>query len=164
MQSLLLNALVALASFSSLASACIYKRGEAATWSYTGETGPLLWHHVNITNYACANGTEQSPINIETGITRGNASLGYPYTGEFEIENNGHTIELTPKNSSNFNAKLGGEDYKLLQFHFHTPSEHRLNKEHFPLEVHFVHQNVRSGFFLFCSLVRVVFGLTVFFR
>ena len=32
-------------------------------------------------------------------------------------------------------------DYKLLQFHFHTPSEHRLDDALSKAEVHLVHQS-----------------------
>jgi carbonic anhydrase len=37
--------------------------------------------------------------------------------------------------------RIGQERYKLVQFHFHTPSEHRLHGEQFPMELHFVHRN-----------------------
>jgi carbonic anhydrase len=36
-----------------------------------------------------------------------------------------------------------GIRYNLLQFHFHQPSEHTLNGNHLPMEVHFVH--LREG-------------------
>ncbi len=35
---------------------------------------------------------------------------------------------------------LGDVRYELAQFHFHTPSEHRLDGHQFPLEQHFVHR------------------------
>jgi carbonic anhydrase len=38
--------------------------------------------------------------------------------------------------------EVGGTKYNLLQFHWHTPSEHELNSEEFPLEMHLVHQKV----------------------
>jgi carbonic anhydrase len=31
--------------------------------------------------------------------------------------------------------------YELKQFHFHSPSEHTVNGQHYPMEVHLVHQN-----------------------
>ncbi len=36
---------------------------------------------------------------------------------------------------------LNGVDYNLLQFHFHTGSEHTINGTQYPMEVHLVHQN-----------------------
>ena len=32
------------------------------------------------------------------------------------------------------------DSFDLKQFHFHSPSEHTINGEHFPLEMHMVHQ------------------------
>jgi carbonic anhydrase len=36
--------------------------------------------------------------------------------------------------------RLGDERYELLQFHFHTPAEHQLDWNRFPVEQHFVHR------------------------
>jgi carbonic anhydrase len=33
---------------------------------------------------------------------------------------------------------VNGTTYPLAQFHFHTPSEHRINNEYFQMECHFV--------------------------
>jgi carbonic anhydrase len=38
---------------------------------------------------------------------------------------------------------VGAQQYDLLQFHFHTPSEHKVNGRGTAMEVHFVH--LRSG-------------------
>ena len=35
---------------------------------------------------------------------------------------------------------VAGRDYELVQFHFHTPSEHRLQGTEFPAELHLVHR------------------------
>ncbi len=37
-----------------------------------------------------------------------------------------------------------GITYDLLQFHFHAPSEHTIDGEAAPLEIHFVHQDPNS--------------------
>jgi carbonic anhydrase len=37
-------------------------------------------------------------------------------------------------------VRIGGTHYELLQFHFHTPAEHRLDGHRFPVEQHFVHR------------------------
>ena len=39
----------------------------------------------------------------------------------------------------------GGERFELLQFHFHTPSEHTLDGTRFPMEQHFVHRDPDGG-------------------
>jgi carbonic anhydrase len=54
------------------------------------------------------------------------------------LENLGTTIEVTV----NGTTKFGGMDYRLKQFHMHTPSEHRISEEYYPLELHFVHEGV----------------------
>src|SRR5690348_14775389 len=59
------------------------------------------------------------------------------------IVNNGHTIQI------NFAAgdtlKVGDHSYALTQFHFHHPSEHRLDGKAFAMEAHFVHASEASG-------------------
>jgi carbonic anhydrase len=36
-------------------------------------------------------------------------------------------------------------EYKLEQFHFHTPSEHQFDGENFDMELHLVHKNKNGG-------------------
>jgi len=38
----------------------------------------------------------------------------------------------------------GGAAYSLVQFHFHSPSEHTFDGERFPLEIHLVHNDVAN--------------------
>ena len=58
------------------------------------------------------------------------------------IVNNGHTLQV---NVSGDNIlSVDGQKFKLLQFHFHSPSEHQIDGEAFPLEAHFVHENERG--------------------
>lgn len=37
---------------------------------------------------------------------------------------------------------IGNKKLELLQFHFHTPSEHALNGKRFAMEAHLVHREV----------------------
>jgi carbonic anhydrase len=113
-----------------------------STWSYTGETGPAHWADLS-PDYALARtGTRQSPIDLP--------STGLPETELPDIEldykperavfvNNGHTLhhDETPGNT----LRIAGESYSLEQFHFHAPSEHTIDGEHAPLEMHLVHEN-----------------------
>ena len=54
--------------------------------------------------------------------------------------NNGHTIQVAYDPGSSL--EIEGTRYQLIQFHFHTPSEHTFEGKHAPAELHLVH---RSG-------------------
>lgn len=48
------------------------------------------------------------------------------------------------QNPTELITRFNNQDYKLLQYHLHTPSEHLIEGKAFPLEIHFVHQAVNS--------------------
>lgn len=108
-------------------------------FGYTGLNGPLNWYNLNQSaNQLCAKGQNQSPININSSIPTidgNNVQVhidSYPNGSTFE--NLGTTIEV-PVNGT---LTVDNKTYKLAQFHFHTPSEHRIDLEYFPMELHFV--------------------------
>lgn len=113
-----------------------------ATWSYDGDTGPEHWGTLESSFATCSTGQEQSPIAL-TGDSAEDAdlaALAFTY-GEvvIEVSDTGHGFKATPEGSNTLT--IGDDSYSLLQFHAHTPSEHTLNGNSFPMEVHFVHQN-----------------------
>merc|ERR1719174_1674582 len=58
---------------------------------------------------------------------------------------NEHTAEVAfPAETcgSSFNATWKGKVYSLAQFHYHAPSEHMVDGEYYPMEVHHVHKAV----------------------
>ena len=57
--------------------------------------------------------------------------------------NNGHTIQLNAAKGSTLT--FGGGSYRLLQFHFHRPSEHLIRGRSFPMETHFVHAHASGA-------------------
>lgn len=125
---------------STLACNGLVRRAEPghSEFSYNGLTGPVDWFQFNKT---CGTGKTQSPINVlhSTKTSSRGDVANYPDIGHrgFEFKNLGHTVELFYKGPT---AILGGVEYELQRFHFHTPSEHRLEDNWYPLEVHFVHQ------------------------
>jgi carbonic anhydrase len=119
------------------------KEEQTAHWSYEGETGPEHWGDINPDYARCANGKEQSPINIETLHVVKDKKIADPAINYkptlFSLINDGRTIQGAPSTLDN-SIVIDNEEYKLTQFHFHTPSEHQFNGQHFDMELHFVHK------------------------
>ena len=127
-----------LSSVFSLSFACIASAG--VHWGYEGNEGPEFWGELAQEYAKCKVGKEQSPINI-TQVHKSDETspikLHYEITAD-ELVNNGHTIQVSPKNADDY-LTFKGEKYFLKQFHFHVPSENTIESESFPLEAHFVH-------------------------
>ena len=105
-------------------------------WSYEGETGPEHWGELEQTNSICVNGSEQSPINIEFSQVKAeknseNIQIQYEST-PFTLVNNGHTVQANATTENN-SLVVEGNEYKLVQLHFHTPSEHLFNGQNFDM-------------------------------
>lgn len=87
----------------------------------------------------CGIGQKQSPVNIESGNAVKIEKIDELQPDYMEIPlsltNNGHTIRA---NTSKGKLNFGNNEYDLVQFHFHAPSEYLLNGVAYPLEIHFV--------------------------
>lgn len=117
---------------------------EGAHWGYEGAGGPAKWGDLDVANKACAVGLQQSPIDVEATIKSQLPALKLNWGKSADtIVNNGHTIQLNFTEGSTL--LLGGVKYKLLQVHFHRPSEHMIGGKNFPMEAHFVHRNDAGG-------------------
>lgn len=112
------------------------------SYNYTNEGGPLNWYGLDSANSACAKGKFQSPINIvtdEIDYAKANGvHFHVPAADNAKFENLGSGLEVVLTNGT---LAANGTKYTLAQFHFHTPSEHRINDEHYPMETHFVFEN-----------------------
>ena len=117
------------------------EHGEAAVhWAYDGDLGPSYWGDLADEFIACKSGTSQSPINISNVIDPQPAQIEFNYSSvPLRILNNGHTIQVNYAPGSSIT--IDHKEYELLQFHFHTPSEHQLAEHNFPMEGHLVHKN-----------------------
>ncbi len=108
-------------------------------WGYTGKIGPAHWGKLDPAYTLCAQGKNQSPINLTQFIDADLEQITFHYTGlATSVLNNGHTIQVSHTVGSTI--EIGGKIFELKQFHFHAPSENQINGESFPLEAHFVHQ------------------------
>ncbi len=109
-------------------------------WSYSGDVGPQAWGGLRPEFSTCATGERQSPIDIREGIAVDLEPVSFRYQPSgFAVIDNGHTVQvnMAPGNS----MEIGGKRYELLQFHFHRPSEERIDGRQFELSVHLVHKN-----------------------
>jgi len=55
------------------------------------------------------------------------------------VVNNGHTIQVNVEGDNSITVR--NSSYKLLQFHFHTPSEEMINTKRYAMVAHLVHKN-----------------------
>lgn len=112
---------------------------KAAKWTYSGKNGPEYWGQLSSEFGLCATGKNQSPVNITEALKTNLPKLRLNYEGKAKkVVFTGHGAKIEVNEGSTLTIK--NESYKLLQTHFHSPSEHTINGKSYPLEAHFVHQ------------------------
>ena len=117
----------------------LHAGGKNAHWSYEGHEGPAHWGELAKDYHACKSGKKQSPIDISAAEKADIAAIEFSYTGSnIDMVNNGHTIQMNYSGDSRIT--VAGKSYKLLQFHFHSPSEHTINGKPADMVAHLVHQ------------------------
>lgn len=144
----------------SLVNTLAYALDDAAikiNWGYQGDVSPTHWGKLAPDFAICNKGKSQSPINIPSKTSTTDHHLVMQYhpsnmiimdDGPTElllgktqtIMNEGHSIQLNFPEIAHESIQFANKTYRLVQFHFHTPSENISNGEIYPLEIHFVHQ------------------------
>ncbi len=126
-----------LASACGIAMAAGEHPGHGSHWGYSGAIGPDQWKTLKPEFAACA-GRNQSPIDVAQTIEAELKPVQFSYQpGGGEVVNNGHAIQVNYDAGSSIT--VDGIRFELKQFHFHSPSENRINGKSFPLEAHLVH-------------------------
>lgn len=115
-------------------------------WGYTAGKGPESWGSLSPEFAACRTGHRQSPIDLgATDVPGRDPVVEVDYKPlPLTVLHNGYTVEVLVRNGSRI--LLDGKEYELLQFHFHTPSEHRVDGRPFAAEMHFVHRAADSTY------------------
>ena len=115
-------------------------------WNYQGHGGAAHWAELDESFKTCKLGKVQSPINVDTRTVEKSLdpkAIGFAYVaGAGEVVNNGHTIQVNLPAAGL--VTLDGVEYKLLQFHFHTPSEEKIDGKAYPLVAHLVHKSAQG--------------------
>lgn len=112
-------------------------------WGY-GDTG--AWAQ----GFPDCSGTAQSPIDFGEKTVSPSGELPETLEASYEaipaaglkVVNNGHSVEVKGEFGE---LRLPDGLYKVLQIHFHCPSEHTVAGKPFPCEMHVVHQKVGSS-------------------
>lgn len=132
---------IALVSMLVFCNSLLFAAGEAPHWGYDEEEGPDRWGQLADDFSLCSDGKNQSPIDLVAYVEAELPRLDFQYNhpGRLIEINTGHAIQdnVMPGN----NLVVLGKKFELQQFHFHSPSEHTVAGEYYPMEVHLVHQN-----------------------
>jgi carbonic anhydrase len=113
----------------------------ATHWDYSGSGGPEAWGQLQPEFAKCSTGTRQSPIDIRDGIKVGLEAVQFNYQpGSFRVIDNGHTVQVNL--GAGNSIEVMGRRYELVQFHFHRPSEERVDGRQFDMVVHLVHKDI----------------------
>ena len=117
--------------------------GHAAHWSYEGAGGPEGWGRMKPEFAKCSTGSRQSPIDIQGGIKVSLDAVAFDYKpSAFRVLDTGHTVQVNVDPGSSI--EVLGRRYELLQFHFHRPSEERIDGKQFDMVVHLVHKDLEG--------------------
>lgn len=107
------------------------------------EISNMLLHNGEVA--VCKTRYRQSPINVTTPGEKKSHKIKFNYVSSHEVvENLGHTVELLYDKGSS--VEFNDKTYQLVQFHFHTPSEHKIDGDAYPMEVHLVHRGGDSTY------------------
>jgi carbonic anhydrase len=107
-------------------------------WDYGDSHGPSHWGDLKPEYTPCKTGHHQSPIDIRNPRKADLPPIQFHYNpSPLHIIDNGHTVMI------NYGAgsfmSVGGMRYALKQFHFHRPSEEKINGKTYDMSVHLVH-------------------------
>ena len=131
-----------------------YSDSSPVEWGYTGPGAPEHWASLSPDFAACANGEQQSPIDISGYVTGDLGAISFAFEEKQAIlHNDGRQVraEYGPGNEST----LGGREFGLESAHFHSPSEHLVDGRSFSAELHLVHADSQGNL----AVVGVLFDL-----
>ena len=122
-------------------------------WEYEGDRGPTQWGSLDQAFSTCADGAEQSPIDLAEAADGDFPAIQFDYGSRLAtVVNTGHTIQVSLDRGGGIT--LGDTRYDLLQFHFHHGSEHTLGGVRLPMELHLVHRSARGALAVVGVLLR----------
>ncbi len=114
-------------------------RAEGPHWSYQGHGGPAEWGELDPAFATCQLGKLQSPIDIRGAKAADLPAIKFDYKpSPLKVIDNGHSIQVNYAPGSSID--VGGTRYELVQFHFHKPSEEKIDGKAHAMVAHLVHK------------------------
>jgi carbonic anhydrase len=108
------------------------------SWDYGDAHGPSHWGDLEPDFATCKTGHQQSPIDIRNPSQADLPTLHFDYKpSALHIVDNGHTVMINYQPGSSIS--VGQKRYALKQFHFHRPSEEKIDGKSFAMTLHLVH-------------------------
>lgn len=120
---------------------------EPKKWSYGGATGPARWGTLSKEYAQCNLGTMQSPIDIpDAKVRKGSLPpLLFNYKpSALRIVDTGYTVQVNYAPDSW--VTVDGKRYQLVEFHFHRPSEEKVDGKGRDMVAHLVHQDAQGSY------------------
>jgi carbonic anhydrase len=118
-------------------------------WDYGSQEGPASWGKLSPKFSACGDGKSQSPIDIDKTVKAELPALRAEFKPAqlkivhhehmADVVNTGHSIQVNYTEGDTL--QIGDAQFELLQYHFHSPSEHTVRGKPFPMEMHLVHKS-----------------------
>jgi carbonic anhydrase len=116
------------------------RAADAMRWEYSGERGPEHWGSLRRDYATCDTGRRQSPIDISGAVKEKLPAIEVRYRpATLRMVNNGHTVQI--RGDGGNRLLIGQESFRLVQFHFHTPSGDCVEGKCYDMATHFVHKN-----------------------
>jgi carbonic anhydrase len=119
----------------------------APQWDYETD-GPATWGTLSPDFAACGSGTRQSPVDLAGAKPAKLTQLLTSFKPAelrvvhhehmADVVNTGHSVQVNAAGGDTIT--VGEERFVLLQYHFHSPSEHHVEGRPFPAEMHLVHK------------------------
>ncbi|KAG7549437.1 Alpha carbonic anhydrase domain [Arabidopsis thaliana x Arabidopsis arenosa] len=141
-----MNTIILFVTFLALSSSSLADETETEFHYKPGEIAdPSKWSGIKAEWKICGTGKRQSPINLTPQIARivhNSTEILQTYYKPVEaiLKNRGFDMKVKWEDDAG-KIVINDTDYKLVQSHWHAPSEHFLNGQRLAMELHMVHKS-----------------------
>ena len=111
-------------------------------WAYDGTSGPAEWGHLDPAWSTCGTGKAQSPVEITPKAPTASAIVFDYKPTPARVIASGQALQV--KFAPGSSISIDDHRYALIEFHVHTPSEHVIAGEHYPMEIQLVHKDAEG--------------------